>query len=62
MGDDGPREGEVNQATIEVTGPISKEEWEAYKKAIKECLDRFKKYDPRIVKISYEKRGGGTSS
>ena len=56
MGDDGPRDDEVSQATIQLTGPISKEEWEVYKKAIRECLSRFQKYDPRIIKIRYRKK------
>ncbi len=56
MGDDGPVEGEVNQATIEITGPISKEEWERYKQAIRECLHKFAPYKPKIVKIVYKKK------
>lgn len=56
MGEEEPREGEVNQATIEVCGPFTPQEWEAYKRAIRECLGKFKKHDPRIICIKYEKK------
>jgi hypothetical protein len=56
MGFAPPEEGEVNLATIQITGPIPQERWEAYKAAIQQALQQFQQYHPKIIKIEYVKQ------
>lgn len=56
MGFAPPEEGEVNLATIQITGPISQQDWERYKAAIQQALQQFRQYNPKIIKIEYVKQ------
>lgn len=56
MGFAPPEEGEVNLATIQITGPISQHDWERYKAAIQQALQEFRPYNPKIIKIEYVKQ------
>lgn len=59
MGDQGPGASESHKITIEVSGPLTQAEFEAYKAAIRQCIEHFKvkPYMCRIRAITIERRG-----
>jgi hypothetical protein len=55
MGDTEPGSGETHRTTIEISGPIDKQEFEKYKAELRECLRKWLKYKARIRVIECEK-------
>lgn len=55
-----PRKGEVQQVTIEVPGPVRQDEWEDFKKAVEQTLQKYAKktVKGKIVEIVYLSRKG----
>ena len=43
MGIDPPKSGETHIVTIEVKGPLTKEEFDKYQRALKNCLSELKR-------------------
>jgi hypothetical protein len=58
MGDESPGEGEVQKVTIQIAGPLSTAQFEAFKDAMRKCLEAFKgaPYRARVTSITIEKK------
>jgi hypothetical protein len=52
---DGPEQGETHRTTIEITGPVSKDDFEAWKRELRSCIAKFKQYKIKIRLIECEK-------
>ena len=62
MGDQGPQQGESHKVTIEVSGPLTAEQFEEYKACLRECIENFK-HAPfncrlRLITIDRGQTGG----
>jgi len=63
MGDHGPQQGESHKVTIEVSGPLTDEEFEEYKACLRACIENFKDkpYNCRLRFITIERGRAGST-